>query len=111
MLIPTLRYLLSMWQPLCCGMAMRVPSLWARPFIFSQQNAERTSFDDESMDLVVSHIMLHETSHKAFNNILKESLRLLRPGGIMMHMEQPEDSQFEDRFDSFFVGLGRSQQQ
>ncbi len=68
---------------------------------YSQQNAEHTSFDDGSMDLVVSHIMLHETSRKAFHNILKESLRLLRPGGLMLHMEQPEDGRFEDRFESF----------
>lgn len=54
---------------------------------FSQQNAECTDFDDESFDLVVSAALLHETAHQATLNILAESRRLLRPGGIMVHQE------------------------
>ena len=56
---------------------------------FSQQNAERTSFPDGHFDVVVSHIMLHETSRSALANILRECLRLLRPGGLMLHLEIP----------------------
>ncbi len=56
---------------------------------FSQQNAERTRFDDASFDLVISHIMLHETSRAALPRILAECHRLLRPGGLMLHMEIP----------------------
>jgi 2-polyprenyl-3-methyl-5-hydroxy-6-metoxy-1,4-benzoquinol methylase len=56
---------------------------------FSQQNAEATDFPDGSFDLVTSHIMLHETSRKALPRILAESLRLLRPGGIMWHIDIP----------------------
>ena len=54
---------------------------------FSQQNAESTDFEDESFDLIVSHIMLHETSLGALKNIMKEGRRLLRPGGVMAHLE------------------------
>lgn len=54
---------------------------------FSQQNAESTSFEDESFDLIVSHIMIHETSTKAIRNIMKEGRRLLKPGGVMVHLE------------------------
>jgi len=54
---------------------------------FSQQNAEKTKFDDESFDLIVSCILLHETSTKALPNIIAESRRLLRPGGMMVHMD------------------------
>ncbi|MBM3503000.1 MAG: class I SAM-dependent methyltransferase [Alphaproteobacteria bacterium] len=54
---------------------------------YSQQNAERTDFDDESFDLVVSTIVLHETSAKAIRNIFRECKRLLRPGGVMAHCE------------------------
>lgn len=54
---------------------------------FSNQNAESTDFEDESFDLIVSHIMIHETSHKALKNIMKEGRRLLKPGGIMVHLE------------------------
>ena len=54
---------------------------------FSQQNAEHTDFADGSFDLVVSHIMMHETSNKALANIFAESRRLVRPGGIMLHAD------------------------
>ncbi|MEP1420491.1 MAG: class I SAM-dependent methyltransferase [Erythrobacter sp.] len=54
---------------------------------FSQQNAEATNFEDESFDLIVSHIMIHETSTKALDNIMKECRRLLKPGGLTAHLE------------------------
>ena len=57
---------------------------------FSQQNAEQTNFADGSFDLIVSHILLHETSSKALRNIMKESYRLLAPGGMMIHQEVPQ---------------------
>lgn len=56
---------------------------------FSQQNAEHTDFADESFDLVVSHILLHEAPPKAIANILRECHRLLKPGGWMVHAEAP----------------------
>jgi len=56
---------------------------------FSQQNAENTNFDDESFDVVISHIIMHETSTKAVGKIYSESLRLLHNGGVMMHMDNP----------------------
>lgn len=54
---------------------------------YSQQNAEHTNFESGSFDLIVSHIMFHETSQKAMRNILKECHRLLKPGGMMVHVE------------------------
>ena len=57
---------------------------------FSQQNAEQTNFEDNSFDLIVSHIVLHETSGKAIRNIMKECHRLLKPGGMMLHQEVPQ---------------------
>jgi ubiquinone/menaquinone biosynthesis C-methylase UbiE len=56
---------------------------------FSQQNAEDTNFKSGSFDLIVSHILLHETSEKAIHNIVKECHRLLKPGGLMIHGETP----------------------
>ena len=56
---------------------------------FAQMNAERTEFEDESFDLVVSHILLHETSGKAMPRIFEESYRLLKPGGWMIHCDLP----------------------
>ena len=54
---------------------------------FSQQNAEHTGFPDGYFDIVVSHGVLHETSAKAVCHILKESYRLLAPGGVTMHAD------------------------
>jgi ubiquinone/menaquinone biosynthesis C-methylase UbiE len=54
---------------------------------FSQQNGEATDFPDASFDLVCSAAMLHETAHRATLNIIRESRRLLRRGGMMVHSE------------------------
>lgn len=72
------------------------------PVHFSQRNAEATGFAAESFDLVVSHILLHETSTKAVQNILTESFRLLKPGGLMIHAEYPPFSTM-DPFAQFLV--------
>lgn len=56
---------------------------------FWQQNAEHTHFPDESFDLVVSHILLHEMPTPAIHNVMRECYRLLAPGGMMIHAEAP----------------------
>lgn len=56
---------------------------------YSQQNAEHTDFEDEHFDIVLSAVMLHETSGTALRNIFKECHRLLKPGGLMAHLEVP----------------------
>ncbi|WP_292735078.1 class I SAM-dependent methyltransferase [Nostoc sp. JL31] len=56
---------------------------------FSQQNAEHTNFPDESFDLVVSHILLHEIPPPSVRKVMQESYRLLAPGGMMIHVEAP----------------------
>jgi ubiquinone/menaquinone biosynthesis C-methylase UbiE len=58
---------------------------------FSQQNAESTDFAEESFDLIISCIMMHETSSKALRNYLKETRRLLAPGGMALHMDFPHN--------------------
>ena len=59
------------------------------PIHFSQQNAERTEFPDASFDLVVSQILIHETSLRSMPRIFGETRRLLKPGGVMLHMDIP----------------------
>jgi ubiquinone/menaquinone biosynthesis C-methylase UbiE len=56
---------------------------------FSQQSAEATDFEDGSFDVVYSCVMFHETSQTAMLNILAETKRLLRPGGLAVHLEVP----------------------
>ncbi len=56
---------------------------------FRQADAERTPFPDGHFDLVTSSIMLHETSTRGLPAILAECHRLLAPGGIMLHVDQP----------------------
>jgi ubiquinone/menaquinone biosynthesis C-methylase UbiE len=56
---------------------------------FSQQNAECLRFADNSFDVVYSSAVLHETSAAAVSNILRECWRVLRPGGVAMHLEVP----------------------
>lgn len=56
---------------------------------FGQMNAERTEFPDGHFDLVVSHILLHETSGKAMPRVFQECHRLLAPGGYMIHADLP----------------------
>jgi SAM-dependent methyltransferase len=56
---------------------------------FSQQNAEDMDFEDNSFDLIYSCAVLHETSNKAAKHIFAECYRLLKPGGVMVHVEVP----------------------
>ncbi len=54
---------------------------------FQQQNAEGTNFKAKSFDLIVSHLLTHETSQKGFSNIVTECKRLLKNNGMMIHVE------------------------
>ena len=56
---------------------------------FMQRSAEDTGFEAGSFDLVVSHILLHETSGQAMPRIFRECHRLLKPGGLMIHADLP----------------------
>lgn len=59
------------------------------PVDFVQADAARTGLPDATFDLVVSQILLHETSPAAMRTIIGESLRLVRPGGVVVHLEVP----------------------
>ncbi len=63
---------------------------------FSQQDAEHTKFADGSFDLVLSHVMFHETSAKAVQPILRECRRLLAPGGVTLHIDLPPPEKLPD---------------
>ncbi|MCI0387821.1 MAG: class I SAM-dependent methyltransferase [Acidobacteria bacterium] len=60
-----------------------------RKIHFSQQNVERTKFAADSFDLVCSTILLHELPHGAIRNMIAESYRVLKPGGLTAHLDTP----------------------
>jgi len=63
---------------------------------FSQQDAAHTRFEAGHFDLVLSHIMFHETSAAAVPAILAECRRLLAPGGVMLHLDLPPPERLPD---------------
>lgn len=69
---------------------------------FHQMNAESLGFPDEAFDLVYSIIFFHETSRKALKRILREAYRVLKPGGLMLHMELPPNTDM-DPYDAFYI--------
>lgn len=54
---------------------------------FSQQDACHMDFDNESFDLVTSHLLIHEMPVKAIRQMYREIARVLRPGGAMFEAE------------------------
>ncbi|MFN3287442.1 MAG: methyltransferase domain-containing protein [Sphingomonadaceae bacterium] len=69
----------------------RAQALGARNIVFRQMNAEDLSaFPDDHFDWVQSTMFLHETSGKALPRIIAEMARVLAPGGLMFHLEQPQ---------------------
>jgi SAM-dependent methyltransferase len=72
------------------------------PVRFRQANAETLPYEDASFDLVVSHILLHETSTKAIGRVLAECHRVLKPNGVTLHVDL---SLYEgmDPFDAFML--------
>jgi len=63
---------------------------------FSQQDAAHTNFAPGSFDLVLSHIMFHESSATAAPAIIAECRRLLAPGGVMLHVDLPPPDRLPD---------------
>lgn len=77
---PVLRY----------GLA-RAKSLGVDNVRFVQASGEDLSmFADASFDWIQTTMFLHELSTKALRAILAETRRLLQPGGIVLHVEQPQ---------------------
>jgi ubiquinone/menaquinone biosynthesis C-methylase UbiE len=62
---------------------------------------EMDEFADESFDWVQTTMFLHELSNKALPNIIGEGARVLKPGGLMFHIEQPQYSLEMPLFEQF----------
>ena len=70
--------------------AARAASLGVGNVEFVQADAaDLAAFDDGSFDWIQSIMFLHETSLSALRRIMAESRRLVAPGGLVTHVEQP----------------------
>lgn len=69
---------------------------------FRQMCADDLAFDDASFDVVWSSMFLHELSKKQRASCFDEAFRVLRPGGLMLHMELPPNAQM-DAFEGFYL--------
>lgn len=54
---------------------------------FRQRDAADSGYSAASFDLVTSTMLLHETPPKPLDSVLAEAMRVLQPGGRMIHLD------------------------
>ena len=69
---------------------------------FHQMDATNLKFPDESFDVVWSSMFFHEVPLKGIRQALKEAHRVLRKGGLMLHMELPPNKALS-AYDGFYL--------
>ena len=80
----------------------RATSLGVNNIQFIQMSGEDLlAFEDESFDWVQTSIFLHELSAKALPKILAECRRVLKTGGLTLHLEQPQYDEDMPVFEQF----------
>ncbi len=67
--------------------ANTVPEDQARLVRYRQMDACSTDYAESSFDLVTSTMLLHELPVRALDRLLEETIRLLKPGGRMIHLD------------------------
>ncbi len=72
------------------------------PVHFSQQNAEHLNFENNSFDVITSSFLFHELPVNITKQVLSEALRVLKPGGVLVHMELPPHSE-ADAYYNFYL--------
>ena len=73
-----------------------------RAIRFHQMNATALRFADASFDVVFSSMFLHELPRRDIASVFREAHRVLRPGGLMLHMELPPNKSLAP-FDQFYL--------
>lgn len=82
--------------------AARAAAMGVTNIKFIQASGEDLSrFDDGSFDWVQTTMFLHELSSKAMPQLLAEANRVLSPGGLILHIEQPQYSDDMPLFEQF----------
>ena len=71
---------------------------------FHQMDCGATTFPDRYFDLIVSHNAMHEISAATRHGMLRESLRLLRPGGVCVHQDVPLSFRGKTEAEKFLLG-------
>ncbi|MCY4157562.1 MAG: class I SAM-dependent methyltransferase [Gammaproteobacteria bacterium] len=83
----------EVWGVDLSGPFLQFAHVWAEDkglaINYRQANANETGFADGQFDLIVSHIMFHETWHDILPGIMAEAHRLLAPGGIFLNGDTP----------------------
>lgn len=68
----------------------RARSLGVDNITFVQANGEALDYPDGHFDIVMTSMFWHETSARAMPRMLAEIQRVLAPGGLTAHLEQPQ---------------------
>ena len=79
----------------------RAMDLGYKNVTFMQMDAAKTIFEDESFDWIQSTMFLHETGGKSIYKIMDEVYRLLKPGGLTLHIEQPQYTDDMSEYEKF----------
>lgn len=80
----------------------RAKALGANNIKFIQMSGEDLSrFDDQHFDWVQSSVFLHELSARSLPKVLSESARVLKNGGLTLHLEQPQYDKGMPIFEQF----------
>ncbi|MEP2734848.1 MAG: class I SAM-dependent methyltransferase [Erythrobacter sp.] len=86
--------------PLAYGSARA--KMQGQDVLFQQMCADDLAYEDESFDVVWSSMFLHELSKKQRAKCFEEAYRVLKPGGLVVHMELPPNDQMS-AFDGFYL--------
>ena len=79
----------------------RAQDLGVNNVTFIQMDGANTGFADESFDWIQTTMFLHETSNKSLHQIVAEIYRMLKPGGLTLHIEQPQYTEDMDLYEQF----------
>ncbi len=79
----------------------RAQSLGATNLRFVQMSGEALDFPDDYFDWVQTTMFLHELSGTALPRVIAEGVRVLKPGGLMLHLEQPQYSDDMPLYEQF----------